>query len=380
MTKRKVIIGLVIFFIAIATGAIYLCGQGGKTGGKSSPISETADELVTYDGLSSSDTCTPAEAGTSVETKTDTQSSDHVSGISKNMEIGAQLVEDSLTATFGGYDLYDIVDTLGEPESKKCFDSFERWYFSQGLEIDVTTMNDCPVLTNYICFGDKCDLKTDREIGIGSTYDEVVNAYEKELNPDKTGGYFVTVGEREHGIVFIMKDNKVLSYYMTIFGFTQEYFGDFTPDRNYADIGAQEAESCMTDVFGGSEPDDVVTALGEAEKKEEGSDFVRWYFPQGVEIDVSENGQPELENYVYLSGSCGLKTDRGIGIGSTYDEVTAAYKNIVNTGKTNDDRIIIGTGTAGISYIMEEGKVASIYISDFPLTPQYSSDFTPDRP
>ncbi|MGE4485493.1 MAG: hypothetical protein AB7C97_10335, partial [Oscillospiraceae bacterium] len=150
---------------------------------------------------------------------------------------------------------------------------------------------------------------------------------------------------------------------------------------NWAEMekGGEAANVCMDYMFGGISPENFIDLFSQPEKKSRYILFTRWYFSNGVEIDVQENDHPSLENYIYISDKCDLKTDRGIGTGSTYDEVMLAYQDVINRELTNDDMIVIGAGMTGINFIIENDKVDSIFISNYSLTGVDSQGFTTDR-
>ena len=146
-------------------------------------------------------------------------------------KIGAKLTDETMNNMFGGCNYpKNVVSVLGEPEKIiKKYGSFDRWYFKQGVEIDVIGVNDIPMLTNYIYINPTSDIKTDRGIGIGSSRDEVLKAYEYEINPEDTNDEMIVAGSKSIGIFFIMKDDKVNSIYIVAGMYTVEYFGEFEP-------------------------------------------------------------------------------------------------------------------------------------------------------
>ncbi|MEL4106549.1 hypothetical protein AAFA46_06900 [Oscillospiraceae bacterium WX1] len=149
----------------------------------------------------------------------------------KYSNIGQEEVINSLTYMFGGIYPKDFEKELGHPVKVERKEHFERWYFSIGVQIDVIEENDYPMITNYTFISGSCDLKNDRGIGIGSTYEQVLNAYGDLINPNDTDKNSITVGEQKEGIVFIIKNNQVVSIYMSLGDFMVEYFGAFKPDR-----------------------------------------------------------------------------------------------------------------------------------------------------
>ena len=79
----------------------------------------------------------------------------------------------------------------------------------------------------------------------------------------------------------------------------------------------------------------------------------------------------EIMNYAYLSPECTLSIGRGIGIGSTRDEVMIAYESDVNVSQSNDDIVVIGRYHIGIILVMRDEVVNSIYIPTGGATEEY---------
>lgn len=168
--------------------------------------------------------------------------------------------------------------------------------------------------------------------------------------------------------------------------FHDEYvtaWGIWSECLEYRQLGERARSECLKYMFGGINPSDFIETLGEPESKRVIHDVERWYFKQGVEIDVIciSDTWFEIANYIYISDQCELKTDRGIGIGSTYEEVLQAYKDAISPFHEYDEpeaQIIIGRGD--IYFIIKGNKVSSIYIPGESFTSWYFGDFTPDRP
>jgi hypothetical protein len=138
---------------------------------------------------------------------------------------------DAIDYMFGSHDLYDIIQTLGEPEKKEVHEHFERWYFNDGVEIDVESMNDYLVLVNYIFIGSDSDMQISDEIGIGCTYEQVTDAYKDLINPELTNEDMIVIGDKYGGICLVMESGKVKTIYIETGSATQEYFGEFQADR-----------------------------------------------------------------------------------------------------------------------------------------------------
>lgn len=122
-------------------------------------------------------------------------------------------------------------------------------------------------------------------------------------------------------------------------------------------------DETITGIFGGIDPEDVQKKLGEPIKKIDKSDYERWYFKDGIEIDVVNQNDAfyMLFNYVYISPESDIKTPNGIGIGSSKDDIIKAYGKNVNYEKTTNENIVIGYDD--ITFVMNNDKVESIFIA-----------------
>jgi len=150
---------------------------------------------------------------------------------------------------------------------------------------------------------------------------------------------------------------------------TDKVISSSTPEvkKNFSKIGVKLYIETMNGIFGPpkhkeniiAEVDEIVKRLG-APKKEYG----RWYFKQGIVIDVSNMNDSFfiLMNYVYINPSSKISTSRNIKIGSTKEEVLKAYKEEINPRETNDNIIVAGMLYNGIGFVIKNDKVKSIYI------------------
>jgi hypothetical protein len=128
-------------------------------------------------------------------------------------------------------------------------------------------------------------------------------------------------------------------------------------------------------------PQDIVDIYGEPLEKRHKKDMTWqdpeqigiWTFPQGFEIEAAtENDYPIVNNYVYFSPSCEMRLSTGIGIGSTKEEVYAAYGEAINLFMTSDVCVTIGPH---FHFVLNDNTVISIYIG----SGSYSEAFYPDR-
>jgi hypothetical protein len=138
--------------------------------------------------------------------------------------IGSHLMYQTTDVLFGGIRLGDAVNALGEPDKKTDMDSFVRYYFKQGIEIDAG-YDDAQALIYDIYVDSACPLKIQRDIGIGSTRDELNKAYAEEINPKLSKDNVIVAGSDVIGITFVLDNDRVTEIVIN----TGWYVGDKDP-------------------------------------------------------------------------------------------------------------------------------------------------------
>jgi hypothetical protein len=150
------------------------------------------------------------------------------------------------------------------------------------------------------------------------------------------------------------------------------------PAVNPPGVDIQPAGKIDIESFGdiklGQSSTELLKILGEPEVKsravEWGADGLihqDWVWnPKGLEINISsEKGKEETTSTVFSIRSfapCTYKTKAGIGIGSTYDEVHAAYKRDINAEESNRQQIVVGSVYGGIIFSFHNDKVENIFL------------------
>lgn len=119
---------------------------------------------------------------------------------------------------------------------------------------------------------------------------------------------------------------------------------------------------------------DVITGIGDAEKKSEakvwaadGDVHQSWYYPQkGIELDMVKRSDGKLVvGRVVITNPCTYKTKRGIGIGSSEEDVRIGYAKEINPKFSNGKKsVVAGTVYGGVMFSLKDGVVAGILIGD----------------
>ncbi len=130
--------------------------------------------------------------------------------------IGDIVKRETMNALFGGEEVENLIEKLGRPLRTSERDAYDRWYFKHGVEADIATDNDVPLLYNYVYLGNNSDLKTKRKIGIQSSKQQVINAYGKMINYDISNDEFLFAGTKIIGVIFQFKDNKVCAIFIAL--------------------------------------------------------------------------------------------------------------------------------------------------------------------
>lgn len=134
-------------------------------------------------------------------------------------EIGFQLME---TETIGdlkvGLTVEEVEKIIGKAEEVTPFeywgaDGFEhqaRVYQNETIELDFVKLDDRRIVSNMITIAEGCELKTSRDIGIGSSYEDVYQAYKNEIStPDNPST--LIAGTIYGGIIFQFSDADVVN-------------------------------------------------------------------------------------------------------------------------------------------------------------------------
>jgi len=142
-------------------------------------------------------------------------------------------------------------------------------------------------------------------------------------------------------------------------------------------------EMCRVDRLGqvtvgtwdGSEtPAELIAEWGEPEKKgerfteEASGDIVEmWtWSAKGVTVEMlatDMSGAPAMSRGITVRAPYAGKTDRGVGIGSTEEEVLEAYAGIIDPAGTQDGSMVVaGSIYGGVFFTIVEGKVTEIFV------------------
>jgi hypothetical protein len=87
------------------------------------------------------------------------------------------------------------------------------------------------------------------------------------------------------------------------------------------------------------------------------------YESAGIGLNMSGNDSLNMEIWsLNFYAPCTLKTSRNIGIGSSIDEVKAAYKEELNETYSTYKSLVAGSVYGGIIFNFENWKVSSVFI------------------
>jgi len=150
----------------------------------------------------------------------DSLSSNSTNDEDKLAETGTSLMKNE---SFGkiklGVGAKKIIEILGVPESKTKAELWgadgeyhQQWnYTEKGIQLDF--MGDSVQVVNMITLSEPCKLKTSRNIGIGSSIEDVQRAYGKEINQAASSSESIVAGTIYGGIIFNIDNRKVKSIF-----------------------------------------------------------------------------------------------------------------------------------------------------------------------
>ncbi len=116
--------------------------------------------------------------------------------------------------------------------------------------------------------------------------------------------------------------------------------------------------------------EEVIKAFGEAETKSDvevsqvdGTNNQTWTYPsKGLEISFSEDENKRWAVISYsITEKSTLKSIRGIGIGSSREDVINAYQKEIGE-QVDEGSLVAGTVYGGIVFWLGGGKVRSIFV------------------
>ena len=211
---KNSLVGIVLLIILMFSGCTY------DNNGKNSEGQQTAT-VSTQNSPTFDDVTIPNPSNDNSAENTNSYSSPEVEDDTKDYdEIGSELVTETINYLFGGNSIDSIINTLGEPIKKEVMSGFTRWFFKQGVEIDIVDQNDIPTVFNYVYIDSSSDIKIDRGIGIGSSSDDVIKEYANEYNQKDSNNHMIVLGARYGGILLIIDDSKVSSIYVAMGAYT----------------------------------------------------------------------------------------------------------------------------------------------------------------
>ena len=142
----------------------------------------------------------------------------------KDLEkIGIDILNSETIGTLKyGLSFSELIKELGEPS--ETLDS-EMWgadgeyhqtikYSTQGIELDIIGEVEADKRINMITIYDPCDLKTSRNVGVGSSYDQVESVYKALIDPINSNQNQIVIGSIYGGMIFKFKDQIVNSIFI----------------------------------------------------------------------------------------------------------------------------------------------------------------------
>jgi len=122
----------------------------------------------------------------------------------------------------------------------------------------------------------------------------------------------------------------------------------------------------------GQSLNEVQTILGEPVSKTElenwGADgryYSTYNYSNGLSLNMgSDDSTFNGANIssITASGNCSLKTGKGIGIGSTFEETKNAYQSLTDQDESNDSILVAGSVYGGLIFNFKNGKVNRFFL------------------
>lgn len=122
-----------------------------------------------------------------------------------------------------GMTMKEVVGKLGEPETKSAEQEWgadgwihQDWeYKAKGIFLNMAREKDSSAIEIFsISITNPCQFKTKKNIGIGSTYDEVKTTYAQVIDTTASDENVITVGSLYGGIIFEFENKKVTKIFV----------------------------------------------------------------------------------------------------------------------------------------------------------------------
>lgn len=116
----------------------------------------------------------------------------------------------------------EIIEFLGKPEdisepfySEVDGETYQHFdYKKEGIFLSFVLKSDSTKEVRLIEIKPPCDLKTSRQIGIGSNSSEIINSYKEFINEEFSDSSEIVLGSIYGGIIFKIENQEVKSIYV----------------------------------------------------------------------------------------------------------------------------------------------------------------------
>jgi hypothetical protein len=232
----------------------------------------------------------------------------------------------------------------------------QEWkYPAAGITLDMAAeKKGGPQSIARITITSPSKLKTQRGIGIGSSAAAVAATYGPFRKAEDSTPECFAAGDDYGKVSFDLQQGKVsgISIAATGYPYEKEQIGQLH-------LG-----------LSGKEVKQIIPGQPKCGPEElapyDGAYHQEWKYPAtGIELDMSaeKKGGPLSIERIVITSPCKLKTQRGIGIGSTEAEVTEAYGRFRNAFASEQfNSFIAGSIFGGVMFSFEKGKVSWILI------------------
>jgi hypothetical protein len=126
----------------------------------------------------------------------------------------------------------------------------------------------------------------------------------------------------------------------------------------------------------GMRESELVSAIGEPTQRGEfremeatGERLAEWSWPAlGVDLVMVDDGGPRIAS-IALHAPSSFLTGRGVGLGTSYDDVVSAYLDVPTeadddprTDATDHGWVRLGNAYAGLSFTLEDERVTGVFL------------------
>ena len=88
-----------------------------------------------------------------------------------------------------------------------------------------------------------------------------------------------------------------------------------------------------------------------------------YFTKKGIKLDIiGDNKAKRTVNMITIKSPSKLRTKKGMGIGSHFEDVLKSYKTSIDTESSTDSTIVVGSIYGGLIFVLKDKVVTSMFL------------------